>query len=161
MPHTHRLIHTKTRVPVLPGETITSFRGETATLVSFTPPHTAASTGRVHVRWSDARPDTSTDSYYPGVFDLEIEETSSPPLARWEPIPYRHNAGEFADISDRNGKHHRLLVRRSYARQTFECLIDGQRRLLAPGGKATFPSLDEAKTALLTHFTTTFMESEA
>ena len=53
--------------PVSIGATITSFRGETATLKGGKPPHHEGSTGRV---WVDG------GEYFPGVFNLKWVSTT-------------------------------------------------------------------------------------
>lgn len=44
------------------GDTVTSFRGEPATVISMTPPHKPGSTGRVY---------TTLGEHFPGVYDLK------------------------------------------------------------------------------------------
>jgi hypothetical protein len=60
-----RLIHEKTGQPVTIGETVTDFRGDTATVTGWQEPHKPESTGRINVRLPQADSDCQ---YYPGVF---------------------------------------------------------------------------------------------
>jgi hypothetical protein len=53
--------------PVKPGATVTSFRGESATLKGGQPPHHTGSTGRV---W------TTAGEYFPSVYNLKWISTA-------------------------------------------------------------------------------------
>lgn len=72
------LIDEKTGMVLEPGDIVTSFRGEEATVVGFRPPHHAASTGRIHIHWKDQeyRPGF-WDEYFPSVFDAKIVRRSA------------------------------------------------------------------------------------
>ena len=77
---------------VEPGATITSFRGENATLVRATRANMPGKTGKVLVKW-DANDPANFDlqagawpqgfqmEYYAGVFDLEVRMVEPPPAS--------------------------------------------------------------------------------
>ena len=54
------------------GETLTSFRGTTATLLGGTPPHKPSSTGRVYVRDANG----NCQEFFPSVFNLKWIKTN-------------------------------------------------------------------------------------
>ena len=61
-----RLVHKDGREVVV-GETVTDFRGDTATVTGWETPRSPASTGRLYVKAEDGW----TQGYYPSVFDCE------------------------------------------------------------------------------------------
>lgn len=61
----------KTGERVLPGATVTSFRGERAKLVSLDRPRVPGKSGKVTVKWVGR---SGAWSYYDGVFGLRAEE---------------------------------------------------------------------------------------
>lgn len=61
------LVDAMTGNPVVKGDVVTDFRGETATVESFELPRSAASTGRVYVA-KDGR----ISGFYPSVFNLKV-----------------------------------------------------------------------------------------
>ncbi len=71
------LYNTKTGKKVSFGEIVSSFREEEFVLIDATEPHTASSSGRVHVRPVGSETDEfSTQEYYPEVFDLTFDDPS-------------------------------------------------------------------------------------
>jgi hypothetical protein len=62
---TIRVLLHKDGTPVKVGETVTSFRGETATVTGW--PNDGYN--RVYVKWNDK--ETFSSSYFPSVFDLK------------------------------------------------------------------------------------------
>lgn len=64
-----RLVNTTTGAIVNVGDRVTSFRGDTATVLDWVPPKHRGSTGRIVVQMHD---NNSRESYYPSVFDCEI-----------------------------------------------------------------------------------------
>ena len=65
-----KLLH-KNGEEVKPGDLVTDFRGDEATVIHYEQPKHEGSTGRVYVRWVGAQFDAL---YYPGVFGLEWEK---------------------------------------------------------------------------------------
>jgi hypothetical protein len=57
------------------GDTVTSFRGEKATLVSLNRPKGDGRSGKVSVRW-EGREGFGSNEYYDGVFDLVVSVAS-------------------------------------------------------------------------------------
>ena len=64
-----KLIDQDTRKEIKPGDVVTDFRGDKATLVSFTAPHKPSSTGRVCLLEEGQQRE-----YFPGVINAEIVE---------------------------------------------------------------------------------------
>ncbi len=67
-----RLVSRETGEEVAIGSTVTSFRDEKFVLNGFRKPHKPSSTGRVFVKRVDADENDFEESFFPGVFDLEI-----------------------------------------------------------------------------------------
>ena len=67
-----RLVNRETGEEVAIGSTIKSFRDEEYILRGFRKPHKPSSTGRVFVKRPDADENEFEESFFPGVFDLEI-----------------------------------------------------------------------------------------
>lgn len=63
-----RLIHTD-GTPVKEGDTVTDFRGDTATVTGWQVPRHEGSTGRVYVREGE-----TTGAYFPSVYGLKWQE---------------------------------------------------------------------------------------
>lgn len=68
------LIHEKTGEPIKIGETLTDFRGATATLTGGNPPHKPGSSGFV---FTTRTPGGSTRESYPSVFNLKWVKDSA------------------------------------------------------------------------------------
>ncbi|MDR3436400.1 hypothetical protein [Telmatospirillum sp.] len=67
-----KLINSKTREQINPGDTVTDFRGDIAICQGFVAPRHSGSTGRIHVGYPDRE---GTAEYYPSVFGAEIVES--------------------------------------------------------------------------------------
>jgi len=71
------------------GDTVTSFRGETATLIKLTRPQVSGKSGKVFVKWDEL---DYTGEYYDSVFNLIVFD---PELNVWGTKKSEINADEF------------------------------------------------------------------
>lgn len=67
----YKVVNLKTNEEVSKGDSLVNFRGEKATFVSFTPPNSFGSTGRIYATHQSV---THPQPYYPSVFDCTIVE---------------------------------------------------------------------------------------